>query len=42
MNPVQLAQILGHNGLRMIEAVYSHLSVSDTYDAMLRMLAAER
>jgi integrase/recombinase XerD len=42
MNPVQLAQILGHSGLRMIEAVYSHLSVSDAYDAMLRMLAAER
>lgn len=42
MNPVQLAQILGHSGLRMIDAVYSHLSVSDAYDAMMRMLTGDR
>lgn len=39
MNPVQLAQILGHSGLRMIDSVYSHLSVTDAYEAMMRMLA---
>ncbi len=42
MNPVQLAQILGHSGLRMIDSVYSHLTVTDAYDAMMRMLAPER
>lgn len=42
MNPVQLAQILGHTGLRMIESVYSHLTATDAYDAMMRMLAPER
>lgn len=38
MNPVQLAQILGHSSLRMIEQVYSHLMPSDAHDAMLKML----
>lgn len=41
MNPIQLAQILGHSGLRMIESVYSHLTATDAYDAMLKMLAAD-
>jgi site-specific recombinase XerD len=41
MNPIQLAQILGHEGLRMIDAVYSHLNVTDSYDAMMRMLATD-
>ncbi len=41
MNPIQLAQILGHSGLRMIDSVYSHLTATDAYDAMMRMLAAE-
>ncbi len=38
MNPIQLSMILGHNSLRMIERVYSHLVPSDAYDAMLQML----
>jgi integrase/recombinase XerD len=38
MNPIQLAQILGHSGLQMIDQVYSHLTATDAYDAMMRML----
>jgi integrase/recombinase XerD len=41
MNPVQLAQILGHSSLNMIQAVYSHLSPGDAYEAMLRTLREE-
>jgi len=41
MNPIQLAQILGHSGLRMIDSVYSHLTATDAYDAMMRMLTAD-
>jgi integrase/recombinase XerD len=40
MNPIQLAQILGHNSLRMIERTYSHLTVSDGYDALIVMLGS--
>jgi integrase/recombinase XerD len=39
MNPIQLAQILGHSSLAMIQNVYSHLSPSDAYEAMLRALS---
>jgi len=42
MNPVQLAQLLGHSGLRMIEQVYAHLNEDDGYDAVLRMLTGDR
>jgi integrase/recombinase XerD len=41
MNPIQLAQILGHSSLAMIQAVYSHLSPGDTYEAMLKTLREE-
>jgi integrase len=41
MNPIQLAQILGHSSLTMIQAVYSHLSPGDAYEAMLRTLREE-
>jgi integrase/recombinase XerD len=41
MNPIQLAQILGHSSLNMIQAVYSHLSPGDAYEAMLRTLGEE-
>jgi len=40
MNPVTLAKILGHANLTMIMTTYSHLVVSDTYDAMMRMMSA--
>lgn len=39
MNPVQLAQILGHRSLQMIDRVYAHLNSNDAYDAVMRMLA---
>lgn len=41
MNPIQLAQILGHSSLRMIYSVYSHLSSGDAYEALMRVLAAD-
>lgn len=41
MNPIQLAQILGHSSLRMIQSVYSHLSTGDAYEALMKVLAAD-
>jgi len=41
MNAVQLARVLGHNSLRMIEQTYSHLNAGDAYDAVIRMLAVD-
>jgi len=41
MNPIQLAQILGHSSLTMIQAVYSHLSLVDAYEAILRTYREE-
>ena len=41
MNPIQLAQILGHSSLAMIQQVYAHLAPSDAYDAMVATLRAE-
>jgi site-specific recombinase XerD len=38
MNPIMLAQVLGHNSLTMIHAVYSHLSPNDSYEAVVRIL----
>jgi hypothetical protein len=36
MNLIQLAQILGHSPLTMIQAVHSHPSPVDAYEAILR------
>lgn len=41
MNPIQLADILGHSSLVMIHKVYAHLSPGDAYDAMVRTLVAD-
>jgi len=41
MNPIQLAQIVGHTSLAMIQQVYSHLTPGDAYEAMLRVLQAQ-
>lgn len=38
MNPILLAQIMGHNSLQMIQTVYAHLTPGDAYEAMLRAL----
>ena len=37
MNPIQLADILGHNGLTMIQEVYAHLTPVDAYEAQARI-----
>lgn len=39
MNPLTLAQILGHSSLVMIQNVYAHLTPADSYDALLKVLA---
>lgn len=41
MNPIQLADILGHSSLVMIQRNYAHLSNRDAYDAMVRALAKD-
>jgi integrase/recombinase XerD len=41
MNPIQLAQIVGHTSLAMIQQVYAHLTPGDAYEAMLRVLQSE-
>lgn len=42
MDPIVLAQILGHEGLQMIQRVYAHLNAEDSYEALIRSLASER
>jgi site-specific recombinase XerD len=39
MSPMLVAKIMGHNSLRMIERIYSHLTDQDAYDAMMEMYA---
>ena len=39
MNPLTLAQILGHSSLIMIQHVYSHLTPADSNEALLKVLA---
>lgn len=41
MNPLLVAQILGHADLSMINAVYSHLSMEDAHAALLRVMSQE-
>jgi integrase/recombinase XerD len=38
MNPIMVAQIVGHSSLRMIEHVYSHLNSGDAYEALMLLL----
>jgi len=42
MNPLTLAQILGHSSLEMIQNVYLHLTPADSYGAILKVLADEQ
>lgn len=42
MNPAQLAQLLGYNGLRMIEQVYAHMRADDDFEAVMRVLTVEK
>jgi integrase/recombinase XerD len=41
MNPLQLQRILGHADLAMISGVYSHLTPTDSYEAMMALLRAD-
>ena len=41
MNPLLVVQVLGHTSLDMIQNVYSHLTPTDAYEAMVRTLAEE-
>jgi len=41
MNPLQLQRILGHADLTMISGVYSHLTPSDSYTALMDLLRVE-
>lgn len=41
MNPLQLQRILGHADLTMISQTYSHLTASDSYQAMIDLLRTE-
>jgi hypothetical protein len=42
MNPLQLAQLFGYRGLRMIEQVYARLNAADRYVAVVHVLTSER
>ena len=41
MNPIMLAQVLGHTSLTMIQRVYAHQTPADAYELMARLLADE-
>lgn len=41
MNPIQLAQIVGHSSLAMIQQVYAHLTPGDAHAAMIKLLQSE-
>lgn len=38
MNPLQVAEVLEHTSLAMIQRVYSHLTPTDTHEALMRAL----
>jgi len=40
MNPIQLAQIMGHSSLAMIQSVYAHLTPQYAYAALERIVRA--
>jgi integrase len=40
MNPVPLAQIMGHSSLAMIQSVYAHLMPQDAYTALEQIVSA--
>ena len=41
MNPLLVAQILGHSSLAMIQRVYAHLTPSDAHQALMQVLQPE-
>lgn len=42
MSPMIVKQFAGHTSLRMIDQVYSHLTLADAHDELMRMVAADR
>jgi len=42
MNPLLVAQVLGHSSLAMIQRVYAHLTPTDAHQALMQVLRAER
>jgi integrase/recombinase XerD len=42
MNPLLVAQVLGHTSLDMIQNVYSHLTPTDAHRELIRALQADR
>lgn len=42
MNPLLVAQVLGHNSLQMITRVYAHLTPTDAHRALMLSLRARR
>jgi integrase len=38
MNPIQVAEIMGHSSLAMITHVYAHLTPQDAHVAMMKAL----
>jgi integrase/recombinase XerD len=41
MNPIQLAQIMGHSSLAMIQSVYAHLTPQDAYAALEQIVRSD-
>jgi integrase len=41
MNPIMLAQVLGHSSLVMIQRNYAHSTPADAHELMARLLAAD-
>ena len=41
MNPIQLAQIMGHSSLAMIQSVYAHLTPQDAYTALEQVIRVD-
>jgi integrase/recombinase XerD len=42
MNPLLVAQVLGHTSLDMIQNVYSHLTPTDAHPELMAALQADR
>jgi integrase/recombinase XerD len=41
LNPIQLAQIMGHSSLAMIQSVYAHLTPQDAYAALEQIVRSD-